>query len=555
MACSISAMTESNHTDPAAAMLRLASVRGPSLPPVEVTRAGGVIGRSSACEVRLVDATVSRRHAEIRYLGDRWMLVDLGGANGTWLNDVRLDAEAATPLVPSDRIGVGPWVLRVGSWAPTTVAMAEVEGSEDAALIKPMQPDVAGQLAHHRLQLLIDCAGRINDAGDEQSLAKSLLESVIEGTGYCRAALVRLAGDEEGVEVLGRISNVAGPADRFSRTLVMRASAGEFVTLAGQQQSTDWGRSIADLAIHSAMCCPVQVDDQVAACLYLDARGGEDRVAGDATGFCHALSQLGGLAMANLRRRGMQDRQREMDAEMAAAREAQQLMVPLKPAELAGLDYAVEFHPGRVASGDLFDVVELSEERIAVMLGDVSGKGVGAAILMAAAQAFLHSALSRHACPSDAVAELNDFVRERSASNRFLTLWVGVFHPDGTLDYVDAGHGYWAHCHENTAEMHQAAVSPLVGALEDIEFVVTRIKIAAGDRIVLMTDGVPEQPDREGAQFGLDRIIAVLERTRTCQEDVVELLAAVRSWAGSASLADDTTVASVTAMDGSAASV
>lgn len=527
-------------------MLRLTSVRGPTVPAVEVTRSGGVIGRSSACEVRLVDATVSRRHAEIRYLGDRWMLVDLGGANGTWLNDVRLDAETATPLAPGDRIGVGPWVLRVGSWAPTTIAMADADASEDAALIQPLQPDAAGQLAHHRLQLVIDCAGRINEAVDERDLAQSLLESVIEGTGYCRAALVRLAGDEEGVEVLGRRSSDDGPPDQFSRTLVTRASAGEFVTLAGQQ-TADWGRSIADLAIHSAMCCPVQVDDQVAACLYLDARGSEDRVADDAAGFCYALAKLGGLAIANLRRRSMQDRQREMDAEMAAAREAQQLMVPLKPAELVGLDYAVEFHPGRVASGDLFDVVELSGGRIAVMLGDVSGKGVGAAILMAAAQAFLHSALSRHEHPNDAVAELNDFVRERSAANRFLTLWVGVFHPGGTLEYVDAGHGYWAHCRAGGAEIHSAAVSPLVGALEDIEFVATKIDVTSGDRIVLMTDGVPEQPDREGAPFGLDRILEVLERTRTCQEDVLELLAAVRAWAGSDALADDTTVASVAA--------
>ncbi|MDP6601834.1 MAG: FHA domain-containing protein, partial [Phycisphaerales bacterium] len=74
-----------------ASLLRLVGVRGPSIAPVEVTRAGGVIGRSSACEVRLADATISRRHAEICWLGGRWMLSDLGGANGTWLNDVRLE--------------------------------------------------------------------------------------------------------------------------------------------------------------------------------------------------------------------------------------------------------------------------------------------------------------------------------------------------------------------------------------------------------------------------------------------------------------------------------
>lgn len=541
-------MAEATELEQTASLLRLVGVRGPSISPVEVTRAGGVIGRSSACEVRLPDATISRRHAEIRRLGGRWMLSDLGGANGTWLNDVRLEGGQLMPLVPGDRIALGPWVLQVGTWAPTTVAMTgDADSAEGGAQVHLIDPGATGQLAHHRLQLLIDCAGRINRSADERELATSLLESVLEGTGYGRAALVRLVGDDEGVEILGSCVRDGSAADQFSRTLVIRASAGELVTLASRESQVNWGQSIAELEIHSAMCCPILVDEQVAACLYLDARGGEQEVQPDAAGFCQALSQLAGLAMANLRRQAMRLRQRELDEEMGAAREAQQLMVPLQRKALVHVDYEVEFLPGRVASGDLFDVVLLSDDRVAVILGDVSGKGVGAAILMAASQAYLHSALLRHESPAMAVADLNQFVLERSAANRFLTLWVGVFRPDGGLTYVDAGHGHWAQCSSDGVTVHHAASSPLVGAFDGIEYEDVPIHLSPNERVVLMTDGIPEQPGKDGEQFGSDRVRGILEKTRSCKEDVTELLAAIRAWSGGASLADDTTVASIRA--------
>jgi len=539
-------MTAPTELEQTASLLRLVGVRGPSVPPVEVTRAGGVIGRSSACEVRLADATISRRHAEICWIGGRWMLSDLGGANGTWLNDVRMDESTPMPLAPGDRIAVGPWVLQVGTWAPTTVAMTREADTEDAMVqVQRIDPIATGRMAHQRLQLLIDCAGRINEAGDERILATSLLESVIDGTGYGRAALVRLVGDDEGVEILGSCARDGGEPDQFSRTLVLRASAGEMVTLASQQSQGNWGQSIAELNIHSAMCCPILVDEQVAACLYLDARGNEQEVQPDAAGFCQALSQLAGLAMANLRRQSMRLRQRELDEEMSAAREAQQLMVPMQPKELVKIDYEVEFLPGRVASGDLFDVVVLSGNRVAVILGDVSGKGVGAAILMAASQAYLHSALLRHESPALAVADLNQFVLERSAANRFLTLWVGVFSAGGGLTYVDAGHGHWAMCSEDDVTVNHAASSPLVGAFDGIEFEDVTVDLAPGERVVLMTDGIPEQPGPEGEQFGTERVQETLEKTRTCKEDVTELLAAVRAWSSATAFADDTTVASI----------
>ena len=165
-------MHQSKETESVSSMLRLMVVRGRQHDPFEVTRSGVVIGRSSGCEVKLVDATISRRHAEITHAGGRWLLSDLGGANGTWLNDVRVECGQASLLASGDRIGIGPWVLQVGTWAPTTIAMTKDEDSAvDAANVRAVDLAATGRVAHHRLQLIIDCAGRLNDAEDEKALA------------------------------------------------------------------------------------------------------------------------------------------------------------------------------------------------------------------------------------------------------------------------------------------------------------------------------------------------------------------------------------------------
>ncbi len=529
------------------AMLRLVSVRGPQIDSVELTKAGGVMGRGAASEVRLPDATVSRRHAAISYAGGIWLLTDLGGANGTWLNDVRLEKGEAAPISPSDRIGVGPWVLQVGSWAPTTITMASAtDEAIESVRVERVDPAATGRMARHRLQLLIDCAGRINQAMTDTELAAAILESVIEGTGYGRAALIRTAGAGDEVEILGYRSRHGEDPDQFSRSLVMRATDGEMVTMVSQQTKGNWGQSIADLNIHSALCAPILVDDVVAACLYLDARGREQDVQDDAAGFCEAIAQLGGLSMANMRRRALKARQQELESDLAAAKEAQQLMVPVDQTSVGHVGYHAVFRPGRTASGDLFDVLRISESRVAVLLGDVSGKGVGAAILMSAAQAFLRGVLGHGDGPGEAVGALNQFLFERSADNRFLTLWVGLFDADGSVTYVDAGHGHWVLCRADGEVTMGESTSPLVGAIEGLDYVTQSLTLSPGDRIILMTDGVPEQPGGDdNQQFEMHRVREVLERTRTCDEDVAEILTSLRRWA-SGPLADDTTVASVT---------
>src|SRR5262249_25585994 len=106
--------------------------------------------------------------------------------------------------------------------------------------------------------------------------------------------------------------------------------------------------------------------------------------------------------------------------------------------------YALRVRPGRTVAGDLFDIMDLGDGRVGVSIGDVTGESIGAGILMAGTQAYLHGALVRLRDPAAALAEVNRYLTSRSAMNMFITMWVGVIDPaTRTLKYVDAGHGHW----------------------------------------------------------------------------------------------------------------
>ncbi|MDG2424601.1 MAG: SpoIIE family protein phosphatase [Phycisphaerales bacterium] len=529
-------------------ILRLSPVAGPPLDSIELTRSGGVIGRGSTCEVRLVDPTVSRRHASISCQDDHWLIQDLGGANGTLLNEVKIEDEVASILAEGDRIRVGPWSLQVGTVETTSMAMRTLDdaGAEDR--VRRVSPAETASLARHRLNLFIECAGRINQAYEETTLWDSILLSALEGSGFGRGALLRSDAQAESVEIIAYrgLDGGDGRPDDLSRSLIRAAAEGDMAQMLSDEQPA-YGQSIADLNIHSALCCPIMVDDIVAASLYLDARGTEATVQNDAASFCQALVRIAGLAIANLRRRELVERQQRMESDLSAAREAQHFMLPPSRGVVGSLPYAMQFQPGRYASGDLFDVIPLPDGRVGFGVGDVSGKGIGAAILMAAAQSHIHSVLMREGDPTAAATAVNEYVLAHSAVNRFISLWLGVLDPVSLeLIYVDAGHGHWALCDaEGNAASERIAAHPPIGIDSDTSFEANQLQCKPGTRIVVMTDGVVEQPREDQEQFGMDRALAVLEKCTSPAEDVESLHAAVCEFAKTDQLADDTTIASI----------
>lgn len=220
--------------------------------------------------------------------------------------------------------------------------------------------------------------------------------------------------------------------------------------------------------------------------------------------------------------------------------------MPPRSGRFAGVRYAFESRAGRLVAGDLFDVLALDDGRAAFFLGDVSGKGIGAAVLMSAAQSQLRTLLLSGTAVDAAVASLNRHLHERSEPGKFVTLVAGVIDAErGVLEIVDAGHGFCtiAGPEGRAARLEMGGGLPL-GVVPEGAYTTTVVPLAPGARVVVFTDGVVEQTDASGRQFGFDAALEVLGRASGPEADAAELLRAVAAHAGGA-LADDLTVASL----------
>ena len=530
--------------------LRLMPITGPAIDTIEITDEGPVtLGRSSSTDVQLTDQSVSRQHARLTYHANQWIITDLGSRHGTTIGGVPLASDESAPLAPGDTLAIGPWIFRVqiGEESRTT----GFETTTDAMLrgrVQPIPDAELGSLAERRLNLFMDCAARIHNATSEAELAAAALAAVVEGTGFTRAALVRPVASLDEVEVLG---SRLPPTEKdrqisISRSLLTAASQGRIVRLTETPDLRE-AVSVIELGIQSAICAPVHVGNEIQAFLYLDARESSARVAPDAAAFCGAIARMCGLAMSNLQRQALHERQRRLEADLDAARAAQMRIMPPESGALGAIRYSMRSEPGRVVAGDLFDIFTIDDQRVAFMLGDVTGKGMGAALVMAMAQSHMHAAMCEHRDLERAMFSLNTYLAQHSAENEFVSLVVGLIDPENcAVSFVDAGHGYAIHLAANGEPKPIVAEGGLVAGVDaGYRYKAERLECGSGDRIVVFSDGVVEQPSPNGEQFGMARALEAITGSPDCNEDVRRIFDAVVAFATSDSLADDVTVASI----------
>lgn len=542
--------------------LRLEAIAGPPLDPITITPGTpAVLGRSSNVDHQLADKTISRRHCRIMRRGLHWLLTDLESRHGTTLNGMKLAPEQPTPLADGDLIRVGPWTLRAiddtdrSTSMPTTNDLATTSHRVQRVPVRELR-----SVAQQRLDLLIECAAGINAASSERELGERALAAVSQGTGFKRAAFIRQVSAAGDVQVLAAITPESAAAHEigetpfidpsknfsFSRSLISAASNGEIVRMTNDS-GANYGESIIRLGISSALCAPIMLGTSVEAYIYLDARDSADSVAQDAAAFCQAVSRMCGLALANLKRIDLEKHSERMRDEIRAAREAQVRLMPPPAATIGLFEYAMVNQPGSTVAGDLFDVVPLADGRLAFFLGDVMGKGTGAAILMATIQAGLRSSLMHGDEPHEAILHANASACARSADGEFLSLFLGIIDPAaGRLEFVDAGHGLWLITGaDGTSQRIECEGGHLLGIKADAEYITESCPFPAGSRVLAFSDGLVEQPNPEGEQFGFDRAFKALEASRTPPDDVEKLTAALRDHAETDRYADDLTVASV----------
>ncbi|MFM9958577.1 MAG: SpoIIE family protein phosphatase [Phycisphaerales bacterium] len=543
-------MSETVHTQIAALPLSLDMVAGLELPPIQLAAEKiNTVGRSSTCEVQLPDKAVSRNHAQIRCRAGQWQIVDLGSKHGTFLNGVQLEPNEYTPLRHNDLLSIDPWTFRARLGAGRPAAQTTTDDMTMVTQrVTTLQVADLATLAQQRLALLIDAAASTQQALTEEELATVVLNAALSGTGFSRAAIVRSESGGERVSVVAAMP-VPATSFSFSRSLIRAAGSGEIVTMAQEGGGAPDGLalSIVSLNIESAVCAPIFLGPAIDAYLYLDARGGERAAHSQSAAFCKALSRMYGTALGNLKRLEVERMRGQLRAELEAAGTAQSFIMPSPAGRLGPFAYAFKSRPGRFASGDLFDIVEMPGGKVGMFLGDVAGKGAAAAIVMAMAQTHLRDVLSAGLGAQQAVGSLNRYIAPRNREGQFITLWLGVIDPAAhTLEVIDAGHGYWGIRPPDGGAAYQPPYEShlVVGIEPEYDYTSSMVEFKPGCRVMACSDGVIEQNNPSGEQFGRELALGCFSETTTPEHDVEEMVKRVLDYAATDALSDDVTVAS-----------
>jgi serine phosphatase RsbU (regulator of sigma subunit) len=234
-----------------------------------------------------------------------------------------------------------------------------------------------------------------------------------------------------------------------------------------------------------------------------------------------------------------------LKGDLEVARQIQFGLLPFEPYGKDGISISTVMRPANTVGGDYFDIVELGERRLAIAVGDVAGKGMPAALLMALLQGSLRTLLSAGLRGGELVGKLNAHLCTNIPSNRLITLFYGELDAaTGRLDYVNAGHNPPFLLCAGQPPARLAANAMALGITTETEFASMRMDLDPGDRLVLYTDGVTEAEDAKDREYGEARLQAWLQANReeTGRRLIDGVIAEVLEHCGAARPRDDMTL-------------
>lgn len=239
-----------------------------------------------------------------------------------------------------------------------------------------------------------------------------------------------------------------------------------------------------------------------------------------------------------------------LKTDLAVAREIQQAILPRIfppfPENEKELDLAALMTPAKDVGGDFYDFFRIDKNRIGLVIADVSGKGIPAAIFMAVSRTLIRTVGLQDYTPGKCLTKSNDLLSTESVDSMFVTVFYAIYHIDtGVLEYCNGGHNSPYILHTNgEIEMLPVSKNPIVGAIEGIEYTGDTTTLAVGDTLVLYTDGVNEATNVDFQEYGDQKMTETLKllNGKTCKEIIDGQLESVRAFAGEAEQSDDITI-------------
>ncbi len=485
-------------------------------------------GRSSAAELSFPeDAGLSRQHFAFELQGEDWTIKDLGSKNGTFVNNIPLKAQLI--LKPGDRITAGHLVIVFSpeaenaapgvvvfegddSKAPSTsTVVTSLEGALSANQTIQMDRGT-GPRASAPMQALIRAGQELSENRPLAELFPVILDLAIQAVNAQRGVVLVLEND-----VLVPKAH-QGDGFRISsgvRDRVLRDKTSILVRDAQLDDAFKGRMSIVEQKVHTMMAVPLQTKERIIGLIYVDSPFVLREFTRDDLNLLSVMAHIAAIRVENVRLAEIEQTERIMQRDLSQAAEIQRRMLPAEAPKMAGADLAGFNAACRTVGGDYYDFFPYPDGRVALALGDVSGKGMPASLMMMALHARVQVLAEDPGNMAAFMTRLNKATCAQCPSNRFITFFFCVLDTaTGELTFANAGHNPPILMRASGEAQLLEGGGPVLGILPIAPYAEQRAHLDHGDMLVLYIDGVTEANNAAYEEYGEARFIEVLKRHR-----------------------------------------
>jgi len=516
------------------------------------------IGRQAGNELTLRDSRVSRQQAQITEVSGTMVLEDMGSSHGTFVNGEKIIRHE---LKASDQIDFGVpdsyRVVYVGEGATIDELVERIEAPA---------PTEAGARELHHLSVLLDVARSLSSGLSLEDILASVVDAAIAITRTERGVLLLAnpAGQMETAVARNGQRGTLRPEDmQVSQGVLRRVQASRRELVVGDAMDAEGGRaghgeSITRLDLHTVVAIPIDkkpvieaVDVTVAArqsdllgILYLDSRAPSSTFSALDREVVRSLAHEAATLIDNARLFAAARVKARLDHDIEIASKIQQGLLPKELPNLPDVAVSGSTLACYSVGGDCFDVIELDGGRHGFFVGDISGKGIPAALLATLLQGIFFTTASMDIPLTSVFSRVNRYLAERAGGDRYATVFYGVLDKSGAFEYVNAGHVPPLIKRKSGAIERLDLASFPVGMFPEAEYESAAVKLDKGDFLVIYTDGVSEAVNVKTEMFEEERLQQLLE---SFQGQTVEQLAetireGVKTFTQGAPQSDDITI-------------
>ena len=523
--------------------LRLASAHGPpEWFPLRGDRI--VLGRSRDCDLILPDVLLSRRHAELVRADHGWLLRDLGSLNGTRLNGARLEKDVL--LQDGDVVEVADWSLayrdaELPSDPDANVAEARLRDVTDLATRSYVETEKVARQSRI-LSVLTRAAAAVVATPSAPELLDTLLGHVLEAVPASRGAVALFEGDPLEMAVAAARAIEGEAAWTIDPAVAERALRAPAAFLAPRVESGDG-------SVRAVLCAPLWFGgasgelQRAAGCVVLEGPTGETPFDEEHLKLVTAVANLAASRLESLKLRESNADKRRLEEDLRGAARIQHSLLPEETPELAGYELAANSRLCSAVGADYYDFVS-DDVDLLIALGDVAGKGLAAALLMASLRAAVR-ALWREPLPvRQIVKAINANLRHAVPPNRFGTLILARLEiATGWLTWVNAGHEAALLALPDGGHAMLEATGTVLGVFDEAEWEEERVQLPPGGALVLLSDGVVEASRASSSDLGPERLATIVRTAGTANASTIlkALQMAVEAGLGGERPADDHT--------------